>query len=71
MNQAFLVVPEEMETLGVADEGARRDLNNTIETLNQEGVDMVYHTYGESGERPQGVCAVFTWIEVCTVEALK
>jgi hypothetical protein len=64
MNQAFLAVPEEMETLGVADEGARRDLNNTIETLSQEGVDIFYHTCGGSDERPQSVCAAFTWIEV-------
>jgi hypothetical protein len=34
----------------VADEGAHRDPNKTIETLRQEGVDMFYHTYGESAE---------------------
>jgi hypothetical protein len=32
----------------VADQGAYRDPNKTIETLNQEGVDMFYRIYGES-----------------------
>jgi hypothetical protein len=46
---ALLAVKAELEASGV-DEGAYRDPNKTIETLNQEGVDMFYHTYGESAE---------------------
>jgi hypothetical protein len=50
MINALLAVKAEMAELGVADEGAYRDPNKTIETLNQEGVDMFYRTYGESAD---------------------
>jgi hypothetical protein len=50
MINALLAVKAEMKELGVADEGAYRDPNKTIEKLNQEGVDMFYHTYGESAD---------------------
>jgi hypothetical protein len=50
MINALLAVKEELEALRVADEGAYRDPNKTIETLHHEVVDMFCHTYGESSE---------------------
>jgi hypothetical protein len=47
---ALLALKAEMAEQGVADEGGYRDPNRTIETRNQEGVDMIYRTYGESAD---------------------